>query len=80
MISINAFNTYCSFDEIKQKKNLRQLPFGQLPLLQIDGLEIVQSQAIVRYIAKRENIDGKTSADEAKCDMVGAALASLFFT
>lgn len=26
-----------------------QLPFAQLPLLQIDGLEIVQSQAMVRY-------------------------------
>lgn len=37
----------------------RQLPFGQLPLLQIDGLEIVQSQAIVRFLARRANIAGK---------------------
>lgn len=36
----------------------RQLPFGQLPLLQIDDLEIVQSQAAVRYLARRANIQG----------------------
>ena len=34
---------------------------------------IFPSQAIVRYIAKRENMDGKTSSDEAKCDMVTTA-------
>ncbi|RYG67547.1 hypothetical protein EON64_07215 [archaeon] len=28
------------------------MPFGQLPLLQIDGLEIVQPQAIVTYVAR----------------------------
>jgi hypothetical protein len=27
----------------------RQLPFGQLPLLQIDGIEIVQSQVQILY-------------------------------
>jgi hypothetical protein len=37
----------------------RQLPFGQLPLLQIDGLEIVQSQAAVRYLARRAQLQGK---------------------
>ena len=48
----------------------RQLPFGQLPLLQIDGLELVQSQAIVRYIARRGNLCGNNSRDEVKCDMI----------
>lgn len=35
-----------------------QLPFGQLPLLQIDGLELVQSQAIIRYLARRAELQG----------------------
>jgi glutathione S-transferase len=48
----------------------RQLPMGQLPLLQIDGLEIVQSQAIIRYIARRGNLTGQTSEDEVKCEMI----------
>ncbi|RYY82839.1 hypothetical protein EON63_12515, partial [archaeon] len=43
----------------------RQLPFGQLPLLQIDGLEIVQSQAIVRYVARRAGIKGRVSYNYA---------------
>ena len=38
----------------------QQLPFGQLPLLQIDNLELVQSQSIIRYIAKRGKIAGET--------------------
>ena len=41
-----------------------QLPFGQLPLLQIDGVEIVQSQAIVRYLARRANLTGKDAREE----------------
>lgn len=38
-----------------------QLPFAQLPLLQIDGLELVQSQAIVRYLARRAGVQGLSS-------------------
>ena len=37
----------------------RQLVFGQLPLLQIDGHEIVQSQAAVRYLAKKAGLLGR---------------------
>lgn len=48
----------------------RQLPFGQLPLLQIDGIDIVQSQAAVRYLARRANIDGESSFDKVKCEMI----------
>ena len=55
----------------------RQLPFGQLPLLQIDGLELVQSQAIIRYLAKRSNLIGKDSIDELKCDVIAETVRDL---
>lgn len=55
----------------------RQLPFGQLPLLQIDGLEIVQSQAIVRYLARRAKLQGTTAEEEVKCDMIAEAIRDL---
>lgn len=55
----------------------RQLPFGQLPLLQIDGLEIVQSQAIVRYLAERGNLIGKTTTEKVKCEMIAEAVRDL---
>ncbi len=51
-------------------KDSGQLPFGQLPMLQIDGVEIVQSQAIIRYIARRANLTGKDAKDEIACDML----------
>ncbi len=59
------------FEELKSK---RELLFGQLPLLQIDGLKLVQSQAINRYIARRGKICGSTSSEEAKCDMIACAV------
>ena len=52
----------------------RQLPFGQLPLLQIDGIDIVQSQAAVRYLARRANLYGKSAFDEVKCDMIAETI------
>ena len=45
-------------------RNNGQLPFGQLPLLQIDGVEIVQSQAIIRYLARRANLTGTDAREE----------------
>lgn len=55
----------------------RQLPFGQLPLLQIDGFELVQSQAIVRFIAKKANLLGSCQDDEIRCDMIAEAVRDL---
>lgn len=47
-----------------------QLAFAKLPLLQIDGIDLVDSHAIVRYLAKRANLIGKTAKDELACDIV----------
>ena len=55
----------------------RQLPFGQLPLLQIDDLEIVQSQAAVRYLAKRGKLLGANAQEEVKCDMIAETVRDL---
>lgn len=55
----------------------RQLPFGQLPLLQIDGLEVVQSQACIRYLARRAQIAGRTPEEVLKCDMIAEAIRDL---
>lgn len=52
----------------------RQLPFGQIPLLLIDGHEIVQSQAAIRYIARKSNLCGASPEDELKCDMIVEAV------
>ena len=54
-----------------------QLPFGQLPLLQIDKMEIVESQACIRYLAKRGKIGGTTPQEEVKADMLAEACRDL---
>lgn len=55
----------------------RQLPFAQLPLLQIDGYDLVQSQAIIRYLAKRGNIAGATLFEQTKCDMIAESVKDM---
>lgn len=47
-----------------------KLAFGQVPLLEIDGLELVQTQAILRYVAGKKQLRGTTAADEARADMM----------
>jgi glutathione S-transferase len=48
-----------------------EMPFGQMPVLEIDGKEkIAQSQAINRYLARQFGLAGKTPIEEAKVDMI----------
>ncbi|XP_064596024.1 glutathione S-transferase 3-like [Liolophura sinensis] len=44
------------------------LDFNQLPLLDIDGLRLVQTGAIVRYIARRGGLYGKDDKEAAVVD------------
>ena len=59
------------------KMRERQLPFGQLPMLQIDGLEIVQSQAIVRYLARRGKLCGASPDEEMKCEVISETIRGI---
>ena len=60
-----------SHDEFAALRDSGTLLFGQLPLLEIDGERLVQSQSICRYVAKRAGMAGKTPSEEARVDMVG---------
>ncbi|KAK8791129.1 hypothetical protein WA158_005760 [Blastocystis sp. Blastoise] len=46
------------------------MPFGQCPALHIDGMDLVQSLAILRYIGRKHNLQGKTLQDIAFGDML----------
>ena len=41
------------------------LEFNQVPLLRIDGMNIVQTQAIVRYLARKHGLYGKNAKEDA---------------
>ena len=46
------------------------LPFGQLPVLEVDGITIGQSMAIARYLANEYGIAGTSNMVKAQVDEV----------
>jgi len=48
----------------------KDTPFGQLPILEVDGVTLGQSHAIARYLARKFNLAGKTELDQARADML----------
>jgi glutathione S-transferase len=46
-----------------------QLPFRQLPRLEIDGHALFQSHAILRYLARANGLVGETDAERLRCDV-----------
>lgn len=48
------------------------LPFDQLPLLEIDGLKLSQSSAMVRYLARKGDFYGSSCEDAMWCDLIAA--------
>ncbi|XP_030745172.1 glutathione S-transferase-like [Sitophilus oryzae] len=62
-----------SFEDIRIPKDQwpeykNKTPFGQLPVLEIDGQQVAQSRAIARYLAKKFNLVGKNDLEALKCD------------
>jgi glutathione S-transferase len=47
-----------------------ETPFGQLPVLEVDGVKICQSMAISRYLAAKFGFAGQTEFDRARVDMI----------
>lgn len=58
---------FSQFDAMRESGDLL---FRQLPLLELDGLNLVQSQSIVRYLARRGGLCGADSAEAALVDML----------
>ena len=52
-----------------------KLPFDQIPLLEIDGLNLSQSSAMIRYLARRGRYYGETDEEALWCDMIAGAVA-----
>lgn len=44
-----------------------KLPFDQMPLLELDGLNLSQSSAMIRYLARRGDLYGDDDTDALWC-------------
>jgi glutathione S-transferase len=51
-------------------KHKPEMPFGQMPVLEIDGWKLAESGAIERYVARKTNLYGSTIMEQAAIDMV----------
>ena len=54
--------------------------FGQLPYIVDGDLELPQTGAIMRYLARKHDLYGKDDTERAKIDMVFEAFMDLFFS
>ncbi|KAI4470498.1 glutathione s-transferase [Holotrichia oblita] len=55
----------------------KKTPFGLLPVLEIDGKPVAQSNAIARHLAKQYGLAGKTEWESLQCDVLVDALGDL---
>ena len=46
------------------------LMFGQVPMVEIDGMKLVQTKAILNYIAGKYNLYGKDLKERAMYDFI----------
>ncbi|NWI18453.1 HPGDS synthase, partial [Crypturellus soui] len=46
------------------------IPFGKVPILEVDGVIIHQSLAIARYLAREAGVAGKTPVEQALVDAI----------
>jgi len=45
-------------------------PFGQLPILEVDGVKLCQSNAFTRYVARKYHLAGDSELEQAQVDMI----------
>lgn len=53
------------------------MPYGMLPVLEIDGKPIAQSNAVARYLARKHNLAGRDEWESMLCDVLVDTLGDL---
>ena len=53
------------------------MPYGMLPVLEIDGKLISQSNAVARYLARKHGLTGKDEWEAMLCDVLVDTLGDL---
>lgn len=53
------------------------MPFGHVPVLEVDGKMLSQSSAISRYLARQVGLNGQNEWEDALVDMYADAVKDL---
>ncbi|XP_077608996.1 glutathione S-transferase A2 [Crocuta crocuta] len=64
-------------EDLDKLKNDGHLLFQQVPMVEIDGMKMVQTRAILNYIATKYNLYGKDIKERALIDMYTEGVADL---
>ncbi|XP_029799702.1 glutathione S-transferase A2 [Suricata suricatta] len=64
-------------EDLDKLKNDGHLMFLQVPMVEIDGMKMVQTRAILNYIATKYNLYGKDIKERALIDMYTEGMADL---
>lgn len=49
---------------------ISETPMGQMPILEIDGIQIGQSVAMARYVASLVGLAGQSDAENLQIDII----------
>nr|8BHE_A Chain A, Glutathione S-transferase A1 [Homo sapiens]8BHE_B Chain B, Glutathione S-transferase A1 [Homo sapiens] len=66
-----------SAEDLDKLRNDGYLMFQQVPMVEIDGMKLVQTRAILNYIASKYNLYGKDIKERALIDMYIEGIADL---
>lgn len=64
-------------EDLDKLKNDGSLMFQQVPMVEIDGIKLVQTRAILNYVATKYNLYGKDMKERALIDMYSEGVADL---
>ncbi|CAO2607739.1 Glutathione S-transferase alpha-3 [Lemmus lemmus] len=64
-------------DDLERLRNDGSLMFQQVPMVEIDGMKLVQTRAILNYIASKYNLYGKDMKERAVIDMYTEGIMDL---
>ncbi|XP_006165782.2 glutathione S-transferase A2 [Tupaia chinensis] len=65
-------------EDLEKLKKDGSLMFQQVPMVEIDGMKMVQTRAILNYIATKYNLYGKDMKERALIDMYVEGMADLY--
>ncbi|XP_006056836.4 glutathione S-transferase A2 isoform X1 [Bubalus bubalis] len=64
-------------EDLDKLRNDGSLMFQQVPMVEIDGIKLVQTRAILNYVATKYNLYGKDMKERALIDMYSEGVADL---